>query len=250
MPIRREAFQIYLRVTPAQGLELANRLLFDPHISIREIAIRHLSKNEADVALILTHALSSSNQSALKIRCAILGLAEIGSKQSIPKIIEFTRSALPSIRKAALQALTKLIGDDARSYLLSALKDESPSVAKESSRLFAHITSKLSDQDLLSIVEEFSYHHTLTVCLSSAKMINKWDRLAFLLAVFRLLMLRNSNQSDIVNAELSQWDIDFNHTSSQPSRLQIERIRVEYDLCKHLLNEGRRELLAFTIRNI
>jgi HEAT repeat protein len=39
MPIRREAFQIYLKNSPRQGEIIANTFLFDRHISIRELAI-------------------------------------------------------------------------------------------------------------------------------------------------------------------------------------------------------------------
>ena len=134
MPIRREAFQIYLRQLPEQGIDIAHNFLFDRHASIREIAIISLLKNEIDVEEKLTKTLSSANQSALRIRCAILGLADIGAKQLAPTIINFSRNFLPSIRKASVQALAKLLGEDAKSYLLDGLKDPSPGVAKESAR--------------------------------------------------------------------------------------------------------------------
>ncbi len=133
MPIRREAFQLYLRVIPEKGLEIAHKFLFDRHSSIREIAITRLLKHNIDVELILIDILLSANQSALKIKCALLDLAYIGAKQPIQLITKFTNNALPSIRKSCLQALVKLVGEEAKLYLLAGLKDESAAARQESS---------------------------------------------------------------------------------------------------------------------
>ena len=248
MPIRREAFQIYLRVSPEKGLEIANRFLFDRHVSIRDIAIKQLLNKEVDVEKILMNVLSSNVHSALKIRCAILGLADIGSMQSVSVVKKLSGNSLPSIRKASLQALVKLTGEDAKSFLLYGLKDRSPNVAKESSRLLNKLKIKLSTNELLGIVEKADYRHTLKVCLYCARKINKWERLIFLLGLFRLLMPKDSTNLELLDKELVNWDVDFNLSSSQPSGTQTGLITVEYSKNRHLLNEKRRKSLEFTIK--
>ena len=237
-----------MRVLPKRGLEIANRFLFDRHRSIRDIAIKHLAKNEIDVERILVNILSSTDQSALKIRCAILGLADIGAKQWVPLIENFINHSLPSIRKASLQVLAKLIDEGAKSYLLGGLKDESASVAKESARLANILNIPLSVDELLGVVKKTNYQHTLIVCMSCARKINKWDRLIFLLSLSRLLVVDDSASKEILDDELSKWDHDFNRSSTQPSITQIERLSKEYSHCKPLFTAKRLRLLEFTLR--
>jgi len=249
MPIRREAFQIYLKAFPEKGLEIARMFLFDNHISIREIAIKKLTKNQIDIEGILLTVLISDGQSALKIRCAILGLAEIGSKSSILTIKNLTENVLPSIRRASIQALVKLIGEDARSYLQSGLKDKSPNVAKESSRLIQKLGLRLSVGELIEIVDKACINHTLTVCISIAKRINKWDRLMFLLGMSRILKPLNEGKLELIEKELTNWNREFNRSSSQPTKTKIEGIVNEYNKYLELSGGRRHRLLEFTIKS-
>lgn len=250
MPIRREAFQLYLKVNPELGLEIANMFIFDRHISIREIAIKQLLKNNYDVEKILINALKSDVQTALKIRCAITGLTDIGSKRSIPIISDFFTNTLPSIRKASLHALARLIGDESKSYLLIGLQDKSPSVAKESSRILNKLRIKLSSKELLDIVMTTNYNHTLLVCISSAKKINKWDRLIFLFSLMGLFAQKNSTEAEVLAKELSKWDNDFNRSSSQPSNEQIESMGLKFSKCKDILGSEIRRSIEFTINGV
>lgn len=249
MPIRREAFQIYLKSFPAQGLNLAKNFLFDKHISIREIAIKNLLKTEINVEKILSNTLSSADQNALKTRCAILGLAYLDAKQSVPIIINFATHRVPSIKKATLQALAKLISEESRSYLLEGVKDEYLSVAKESAYLLNKLNMNLSVDELLAITEITHYPHTLIVCISASRKINKWDRLIFILSLYKLSILKNSANAKILDKELSHWDLIFNCSSQQPSQTQVERLNYEYNQFKLLFSEGRfRSLLDFTMK--
>jgi hypothetical protein len=247
MPIRREAFQISLRVFPEQ--DLAKKFLFDKHISIREIAIKHLDKIEVEI--ILNHILTSTGNSALKIRCAILGLADIGAKVSVPTIIKYSSNPLPSIRKASLQALVKLIGEEAKQYLLNGLGDKASSVAKESAHLLKQLKIILSTEVLFNIVETTNLSHTLMVCISVSKIINKWDRLIFLLSL--LPILKDSTDAIILENGLFKWNLNFNSSSSQASRTQIEQLNFKYSQCQQFLyhiKDENRLLLDFTMKEL
>ena len=246
MPIRREACQIYLKVFPEQGL--AKKFIFDRHISIREISIKYLDK--IDVEIMLNNILSSTGSSALKIRCAILGLAEIGANVSVPTIIKYSRNQLPSIRKASLQALVKLVGEEAKPYLLNGLSDKSPSVAKESARLLKQLQIILSAEVLFNIVEKTNLSHTLIVCISVSKSINKWERLIFLLSLLKLPMLKDSSNLIRLENSLYQWDLNFNRSSSQASRTQIEQLSYEYSQSKQFLSEIGLSSFDFTMKTL
>jgi HEAT repeat protein len=247
MPIRREAFQIYLKALPENGMDIARQFLFDKQDSIREIAIAQLLKINTDVKGIFAHILSSLDQSALKIRCALLGMAHLDAKESISAVHGYTCYPLPTVRKASLQALAKLDGKNARSYLLAGLKDESPAVAKESRTLLAKLGLQPSIDELLNTINEANYPHTTPVCLASARLINKWDQLIFLLRLYQRLVSYDSSNAEILDSELVKWDIDFNRTSSQPTSAQEKQIKERYHQCRPLLSERTHRLLEFTV---
>lgn len=246
MPIRREAFKIYIKVFPEQSMEIAFRLLFDKHNAIREIAITELLKNNTDVELIFTDILSSSSQRVLKVRFAILGLAYLNSKKSISIVEKYVNNSLPRVKTASLQALAKLLGENVRPYLLVGLKDKSPHVTKVSSSLLKKLRLQTSIDELLTIINSTDYPHTLTVCLTNARIMNKWDHLILILSLWK--ETKECNYSDFIDAELMKWDANFNRTSSQPTNSQKTQIWEQYHKCLSLLDKKRRGLLEFTVK--
>ena len=250
MPIRREALQIILRERPEQSLLIAEKCLFDRHYAIRTIAIKHLLKNAFNVQQHLIQVLLLSKQSALKLRCAILGLAELDAKRSIALIEKHSSHLLPSIRKAVLQALSKLTGEQSLAYLITGLQDASPAVAKEASRLINKFNIHLPIELLIELIKENRYSHTLMICLTSAKKINKWNRLLLLLKILNLNHMSSSKTLyiNIIDYELIKWHSTFNRSSSQPSKMQIEHILIEFKQAKALLNKEEKLFLEFTIK--
>lgn len=247
MPIRREAFQIYLRVLPDQGSVIAEQFLFDRNSSIREIAIKCLRANGVDVEAILSPLLRSHVTAIGRIRCAILGLAEIGAKASIPTITEFLGSPHPSIRKAALQALATLAAIDVRVLLIERLQDSAPCVVKESSRILQVLGARLTAAELLTVLQSTQALHTWLSCIRLAQHANKWEQLTFLLAAHRLPNV-DDGRTGVLGDALLQWDREFNRRSGQPTLSQIEGLRLEFGKVLSLLNERQRKSLAFTLR--
>ena len=248
MPIRREAFEIYLRVLPEKSVEIAHRFLFDKHSLIREIAVSQLLKNNIDVEPIFINVLSSTGQSALKVKGAILGLAHLHSTQSIPVVEKYASNSLPCVRKASLQAMIKLVGEDARQYLLDGLKDKSANVAKESSNLLSKLKLRPSANELLAVVNDSNYPHTLNICLSNARMIDKWERVIFILSLCRRLMLEGHSCLDILGGELGKWVVSFDLPSWQPTSAQKEQILLQYPQCRLLFSEKYRRWFESVLR--
>lgn len=247
MPIRREAFQMCLRTLPGKGPEIARRFVFDKHHSIRELAIMQLLKSGTDVEALFGEILSSSGHSALKVRCALLGVAHLGAKRSIPLVEKHVDDGLPGIRRAALQALAKLAGEDARAYLVAGLRDPSPGVARESVVLLRKITASPSVDDLLDVFDRAKFAHTLDVCVRCARLMNKWDRLLFLLTLGERLMSGDRGGVEMLSEELARWDVDFNRSSAQPSDTQKKAIWAKFRGCAFLLDEQRRRSIEFTV---
>ena len=250
MPIRREAFQIYLKNSPEQGEVIANTFLFDRHISIRELAITHLLNKGYDVRGIYTTMILNDAQSISRKKYSILGLAYLGAKEKIPSISQHLDNESPGIRKSAIQALEKLMGEESKSLLVSAIDDPSPSVAKESSRLIMKLKLKFNSNDINEAINIQGHSHTLALATGAMKKSNKWERLIFLLKILGVTYDDNSPNKDVIQSELARWDADFNRSSSQPSDLQIKMINNEYSNCSHLLNEERRRSIEFTLSGI
>jgi HEAT repeat protein len=250
MPIRREAFQIYLKNSPEQGDVVANTFLFDKHISIREIAITHLLRKGVDVKSIYYFEVTSDSQSISHKKFAILGLAYLGAKEEIPSILQHLDNKSPGVRKAAIQALEKLMGDESKSLLVAALDDSSSSVAKEASRLIAKLKLKFGSHEIEDVINIQGNPHTLALAIGAMKKSNKWERLIFLLRVLGIITDDNSLINDMIQSELEKWDSDFNRSSSQPSELQVQMINHEYAKCSYLLNESRRRSIDFTLSGI
>lgn len=249
MPIRREAFQIYLKNSPEQGEVIANTFLFDRHISIRELAITYLLRKGGDVRAIYSSVISSASESILRTKFAILGLAYLGAKEEIPSISQLLTNKSPGIRKSAIQALEKLMGDESKTLLVTALDDPSPSVAKESSRLITKLKLKFNSDEIKESINIQGHSHTLALATRTMKKSNKWERLIFLLKTLGEISDDNLSK-DMIQSELVKWDADFNRSSSQPSSLQIQIINHEYTNCSHLLNEGRQRSIEFTLNGI
>lgn len=247
MPIRREAFQIYLKSNPKQGEIIANTFLFDRHISIRELAITYLFRKGVNVRGIYFSVISSAYESISRKKFSILGLAYLNAKEKVPSISQYLASESPSIRKSAIQALEKLMGEEAKSLLVAALDDPSPAVAKESSRLITKLKLKFNSNEIYKSINMQGHSHTLVLAIGAMKKSNKWERLIFLLKALGESSDGNLSNKDAIQSELVKWDIDFNRSSSQPSNLQIQMIDHEYTNCSHLLNESRKRSIEFTL---
>jgi len=246
MPIRREAFQIYLMARPNEGLKIAESLLFDKHFSIRKIALNQLKNSGFDVETLYSIVLHKKSNSALRLRCAIWGLAELGQKSSRADIENLTKNSLPSVREAALQALTKLTGEAAKPMLAVGLRDQSPSVAKESARLLQQYGIGMNVKELLEIIGASEHSQTYLVCATLARKFNKWDRLIFLMNLHGLLKDQNNSVLEFVNQELIQWDYFFNRNGSQPTEDQLKRLSELYKACAPLVNN---KSIAFTLKS-
>ena len=250
MPIRREAFQIYLRSSPEQGDVIANTFLFDRHVSIRELAITHLLSKGVDVRGLYSSEISNDSQNISRRKFSILGLAYLDAKEEIPSILQYLNNKSPGIRKSAIQALEKLMGDESKSILLSALDDLSPGVAKESSRLIAKSKFKYGSHEINEAINIQGHPHTLALIMRAMRKSNKWERLIFLLRVMIAVTDDDPSNNGVVQSELSAWDADFNRSSSQPSAMQIQMINHDYASCSSLLNEVQKRSIEFTLSGI
>ncbi len=106
--------------------------------------------------------------------------------------------------------------------------------------LLNSLNINLSLDNLLSIFEKTDYNHTLMIYISKSRGVNGWDRLIFLLRVFRFLMLKDGTGLEIMGNGLLRFSY-----YNRPSVTQIEQIKAEYSQCKPFLSEERQKALEF-----
>ncbi|WP_027710162.1 HEAT repeat domain-containing protein [Zooshikella ganghwensis] len=246
MPIRREAFQIYLQDKPS--LEFVTKFLNDRHISIREIAIKYLLSNGFDVVNELIFNLSSSSAHVLK--CSVWGLDYLRHTDATDKIIPLTKSIYPSVRKQAMVCMISLKGETYFDQITEYLADSSPSVCKEAVRLIAKNGIKLSSEDLFRILSGSEYSHTGRACLTLLRRINKWEALMF------LMRLLGSPENDYgitkvrLEESLSIWDREFNKSHSQPSIRQLDALSELYQETQVQLEKKGYRSILFTLNTL
>jgi len=250
MPIRREAFQIYLRTNPKQGFVIANAFLFDKHIAIREIAMTYLLKHDVDVKGRYSSILFENDQSVAHKKYAILGLASLGAKEEVPSILQNQNSKFPSIRRSVLQSIEKLTGECAKSLLIAALSDPSPNVAKESSRLIAKLKLKFDSNEMEKHIDLRAHSHTLALAVGAMKRSNKWERLIFLLKNLNTVPENIQPNENVILSGLAKWNTDFNRTGNQPTESQIAKIHQEFKNCSNSLNEAQKQSIAFILTGL
>lgn len=245
MPIRREAFQIQIRVGASS--EFLKAFLFDRHPSIREIAIKHLLDRRVDVTSIYVESLDVALL-APRQKIAIWGLGELTDRASAGKINELLVSPFASVRKQSLITLVKLQGENFGEKLVEFLLDSSPAVCKEAARQCLKSNITFTADKLMDVCKSSLYKHSVATCMGLSKNINKWERLLFL---FQLACLKECPEFVCISEigdEILCWNDDFNKTFSQPRDSQIEALLEAYSRCRHHLDLPTQRKLVFTFK--
>jgi len=247
MPVRREAFQQLLRRDHARGLKAARQFLFDASVSVREIAIHQLATMGESIEDLYSSALSADRVRVPDVKCVLWGWAAVNCRGRAQQVIGMLDSSHPGIRLAALQAITKLQGEDARPFLVAALSDESPAVCKEAARLICRNGVSLDADTLVGIASSSTHGHVAYACCRVARKGGKWVWLRFILSVY------GSETSKVEQAvftkEIDRWETLFNRTNRQPSQQEIGSIVHLLRASEAKLWPAQVRLLKFTLRS-
>lgn len=223
-PIRLMAIE-YLNQhsSPLLAKHQIEALLFDHHTRIRSWAIKQLNDRGMDLAAFYCLVLQDKAEIAKKLSCALWGIGAIQHPQAISIVSPFMQHHFPSVRRAALQLLVKLLTGSARDLLLNSVMDISPTVTKEAVRLFVKQQLSLSLLELQILVAKAESPHQFIACNQLANRLNKWDRLIFLLNQISL-----NHHNDTVD-QLYRWYEKFNQSGTQPGAGQIEQVALLID---------------------
>jgi len=245
MPVRRESFQQLLTRDRARGLDIARHFLFDNHSAIRTIALSNLVSDGYDVVAIYDTAHASAKRVKL-IVCILWGWATLNSVTKAEEIKGYLVSKSSTLRRSALQALTKLSVKDAEPYLVTALKDDTRSVCADASRLILKLKIPLSAKQLVTIAQEAKTSHAVIACYTIAAKTNKWD---WLQVTLQLYMDEPSHEiRNLLAVQIKNWNNEFNKNAAQPTSQQISSLLTSVRHCADKIDSNQLALLKFTLK--
>jgi hypothetical protein len=243
MPVRREAFQLSLKLELSE--ELAEIHLFDQHTSIREIAIKYLSTRNVDVIMHYQKCLLSENVHC--VRCAIWAFGHLNVKQERSTVISALSSTHISLRKESITALARLGIADDENRIVNCLLDDSPAVCKIAAKQLRLENVAFSAKDLLEVINKAAHEQTLLSCIGLAKSINKWERFVFLLSLLDNKYEKFIAIDQLASQSIYQWNVDFNRSSAQPTKMQLTQIKSLVSICQAKMSQNMIDSIAFTL---
>lgn len=247
MPVRREAFQQLLARDVEAGLRAARDLLFDGSVSVREIAVRRLMDAGEPVEQIYAGALTGDASRVAVVTCVLWGWAFMDSQPRTEQVRQLLDARFPSVRRAALQAIAKLLRNDAKLYLEAGLADESPAVCKEAARLIIRVGDKPGSERLMSIARQSGLPHVAIACCRVARDGSKWEWLKFILKVYGASDAAVTREA--FSREIDTWEQTFNRSSAQPDMGSMKEIVSALHVCEAKLSAEQLQLLKFTLRS-
>lgn len=246
MPVRREAFQQLLARDAEAGLRVARDMLFDRSASIREIAVRRLLDAREPVEQLYDSALVSGRGRVAIVTCVLWSWAFMNCKGRSEQVRTLLASRSPSVRRAALQTIVRLIGDDAEMDAEAALADASPAVCKEAARLIVKMKGFARADRLVTIAQANGLAHVAIACCRVARSVNKWEWLKFVLKVYGAPDAAVDKET--FSNEIDAWDQQFNRSNAQPDAALLLQIVFALHACENKLTADQLRMLKFTLK--
>jgi HEAT repeat protein len=245
-PVRLEALRLMAgKKTTSVGDELQSALL-DSHPSLREESRRLLSSSGTyDFRGFYRDALKLNKPKALA--AAVAGLGETGSRDDAEILLTFVSDQHISIRKAAVQAVSNLSGNEYLAVFMDALKEPAPGVSKQARKALSRRARMLNGDQLWELLSSAAHHHTKINTLSLLSQLPKWDSVTFLLAC---LCANDPEIAEISRRYIARWLFIFNGSFTTPTAGQIRSFREALDRCGDQLDETTQRALLFVSKDL
>lgn len=248
---RLEALYGVMEMLPERAPSLLKEALLDSNGTVRETARYYLNKLSVlsleEVVAYYRQTVETMAAKSLTRKqqiAAIAGIQEVGSVEDARLLLPFLSSPLPSIRSAAVRAISRLSGDASAPMLLEALRSESPRVSREAREallLRLHLAPK---DDLRQLVKESRFPHIRRNALMILVGGERWSALP--------VLIRAHQDEDPTVREIAVRLLpdlrDYIYTAFSPSTKQLEdldRTLVELETLPDKLRQGLLEVLEY-----
>jgi hypothetical protein len=238
--IRAEVLHMNYVFYPEDSLAVLIESLFDKSGSIRSIA-RYLLKKQNITDLISYYIDAIKLGTTNKLRCALLGLGEVGKEEHVDFILPFLQDERVGVTKAAIRAIMMLDGNKYRNEFVNLLNHEHKGVSKEATISLQKTFYQDKKNDIYYVYQNTKYDHTKYNAAILLCSLPKWDSLQYIITFY--VNNEDISISQLGNLKLINWLVNFNRTFISPNKEQIDCIR--NILIKHgerLAREERRQI--------
>lgn len=265
--VRLRTFKSQLNGEESVSLDLLEKMRRDPAPNIRQLAIETARKDLPRLLPVVEACLLDRNYmvrraAQLAVRetvdlrdyyerrfdrpAAILGLADIGVREAIPKIRERLADPTPAVRRAAIDALQFLDDRGSIDLLKGLLFDSSPSVVRMAMRALEHLGATLDPKTVWTLLSDpersLGIHRT---AIYGLRLISRADGL--------IILLRGMAREDLQPVVLKPLWIWAHWARSRiatisPSPQKFREMEVAYNEVRANLSDELRQELdeAFT----
>ena len=214
--VRSEAIAAQIERFPESATVVLEEGLLDRSPSVREFARYCLrTDKDYDVASFYRQAMQNKPQLAV----ALLGLGESGAQVDVSFILPYLESHATSERRAAVQALSRLAGDDCLAVFLGCLRDDSPKIVKAAEKWLAQRVHLVDLESMFTLLSTDKRTHVRHAALSILDHADTWKTLPY-----SILAARDDDQTIRLKAQTT-IESRINRIFTRPSEQEAALIR-------------------------
>jgi HEAT repeat protein len=229
MPVRREVLAIRLQALPETAVPALKEALLDRSPSVRQFSRFHLGRlGEQDFAAFYREALATGNHR----EAALGGLGETGTQEDAGLVAPFVTTPVGSERRAAVQAVGKLAGEEHVHLLLNCLADASPKVTREVQQALRGRAGLLDPETLWAVFADDSRTHVRLAALALLDGTATWKGLPY------LIRAAADGEQVIARRVRSYVERRYNRVFTTPTAEERGRIDLALEECAGLLDPG------------
>jgi hypothetical protein len=205
MPLRLAALRILLAQAP-DSVDV-KAYLFDRHLAIRLLAAGHRRTQGGNPASIYAEELARGGKDPVRLRIALWGLGEHGTRSDATTIRPFLHHSVPSVRCEALHAYARRDGEDLHNIVLHALGSTDAAVSNEAGRIARRAHLQFDATQLLPLLLDPPRANVAATLVAAQQLSNKWERLILLLHLRRVS--GDEGHGNFVSA-IRHWEDGYN----------------------------------------
>jgi HEAT repeat protein len=243
--VRREAMSVLARRDPDRLRHLLPQVLLDRSAAVRALARHFVEALHAPLIPRDVYINALNDPSARRLKAAIDGLGELGSRADLDLVTRFADTTVPGIRRSVIRAAGRLNPGEGVRLAIAALADPSPSVRAAAVSVLRANAARVdfaAINDFIMAIPASGIRERLLPVLRDAP---KWDA-----AVYLLQALADGEPAVRTRASqlIGSWLSRFNDSHAQPTPIHLQRMREALDARASELPEATVRELRFIVK--